>query len=267
MQIILRFFAKNGPFFTWLVLVIFSIVLLCHTNPYQRSVWFGGANVLSGGVNSVADGVTGYFGLREVNSQLMEQMARLEEQNQQLRLQLQTASEHDSLLLVSQPYSFVVAHAIDNSITRAENYLVINKGAADSIKVGMAVANQSGAIGQVAATSGHFAQVISLLNPKFNLSVCIQSSLAAGGLVWDGKSPEFARLENLPRNVPYQIGDSVITSGYGGSFPRGVYVGRIVEVVPSSDNNFLAFKVELGVHFERINDVFVINNNNMPCQF
>jgi len=266
MELILRFFTKNGPFFTWLVLVILSILLLCHTNPYHRSVWFGGANIVAGGVHTLSDGISGYFGLRQLNSELLEKMAQIEEENYRLRQELQSLADVDSVLHSSRPYSFVVAHVIDNSITQAENYLILNKGTADGIAVGMAVADQNGAIGQVSKVGSHFAQVISILNPKFSLSSCIQKSEAAGSVTWDGANPSFATLRDVPRNVPFEIGDTVITSGYGGSFPRGVPVGTIVESAPAQDNNFLTFKVELVTHFERINDVFVILNNQ-PCQF
>jgi len=266
MDLILRFFAKNGPFFTWLVLAIFGILLLCHTNPYHRSVWFGGANIVSGGVHSMSDAVSGYFGLRQVNGQLLERLALVEEENIRLKQELQSIADIDSVLKSERPYTFLVAHVVDNTITQAENYLILNKGAKDGIAVGMAVADQNGAVGQVSKVSDHFAQVISLLNPKFSLSSCIQRSEAAGSLVWDGESPSFATLQDVPRNVPFQIGDTVVTSGYGGSFPRGIPVGTIIESTPAEDNNFLTFKVELSTHFERINDVIVIKNNQ-PCQF
>ena len=77
----------------------------------------------------------------------------------------------------------------------------------------------------------------------------------------------YARLEDLPRNVVYEVGDTVVTSGYGVSFPRGVPVGRISELISSSNNNnFLSFRVELFTHFDRVNDVYIIQNNQ-PCPF
>lgn len=266
MLLILRFFAKNGPFFTWLVLSIFCIILLCHTNPYHRSVWFGGANVVCGGVYSISDGVTGYLGLRETNRELLERLSCLEEENLKLRAELQGVLDVDSALHSQYPYDFVVAHVINNSITQAENYLVLNRGESDSIKVGMGVADQNGVIGLISKVSGSFAQVISVLNPRLQLSACLRSSDAAGSLIWDGESPLFARLEDLPRNVPFTIGDTVVTSGYGTSFPRGILIGRIVEEAPSKDNNFLSFKVELFTQFDRVKDVYVIQNNQ-PCPF
>jgi rod shape-determining protein MreC len=131
----------------------------------------------------------------------------------------------------------------------------------------MAVANQRGVVGLVSKVSKHYAQVISVLNPKLQLSVCLQHEQSAGTLIWDGESPMYARLEDLPRNVVYEVGDTVVTSGYGVSFPRGVPVGRISELISSSNNNnFLSFRVELFTHFDRVNDVYIIQNNQ-PCPF
>lgn len=266
MLLILRFFTKNGPFFTWLVLAIISIVLLCQSDPYHRSVWFGGANVVSGGVFTVSDGISGYFNLRTVNQELLDRLAMVEEENCKLKAELRLMADVDSVLHSSRPYKYQIAHVVNNSITQAENYLILDKGDSDSIHVGMAVADQNGVIGLVSKVSSHFSQVISVLNPKLQLSACLKNSDAAGSLVWTGESPLLARLENLPRNVPYEIGDTVITSGLGGSFPRGILVGKIVEVSPSKNNNFLSFQIELFTHFDRINDVYVIQNTQ-PCPF
>ena len=266
MQLILRFFAKNGPFVTWLVLAILSIILLCQSNPYHRSLWFSGANFVSGGVYEVVDGCSGYFGLRTVNGQLMAKIAEIEEENQTLRLELQRLTDVNRVLESPRPYTYRIARVINNTITQAENYLILNQGESDSIKVGMAVIDQNGVVGKVAKVSGHFAQVISLLNPKLQISSCLMNSEAAGTLFWDGKSPEYARFDDLPRNVDFNIGDTVITTGFGGSFPRGIPVGVIDSQLETSDNNFLSFKVRLFTHFGRINEVQVIQNNE-PCPF
>lgn len=266
MYLILRFFTNNGPFFTWLVLAIFSIVLLGQSDPYHRSIWFGGANVVSGEVSEVADDVFGYFGLRTANGELMRRLALAEEENQQLRQELQERADVDLVLRNPRAYTYLAAHVVDNSITRSENYLVINKGERDSIRVGMAVANQNGVVGLVSQVSSRYAQVISVLNPKLQLSVCLKESQSAGSLVWTGGSPNFARLEDLPRNLSYEVGDTVVTSGFGGAFPRGVPVGRITRLATSRDNNFLAFDVELFTHFDRLSEVYVIQNHE-PCPF
>ena len=263
---IFRFFAKNGPFFTWLVLAVLSIMMLCQTNPYHRSIWFGSANVVAGGVCSTVDGVSGYFNLRVSNRDLMVRLAALEEENFALKQTMRLIDPEDTLRYNGLRYNFLTAHVVNNTITQAENYLVIDKGEQDSVKVGMGVINPNGIVGQISKVSKRYAQVISVLNPKLQVSVCLLHQESVGSLVWDGESPQYARLEDLPRNVVCQAGDTIVTSGYGLSFPRGIPVGRITEAIPTRNNNFLSFKVELFTHFERVNDVHVIQNN-LPCPF
>ena len=266
MQNLLRFFTRNGPFFTWLVLAVLSLLLFVQRNPYQRSVWFGSANRVSGEVYAWSNSVSGYFGLRAINEDLLVRLGKLEEENLLLRQQIRNHIDLDSALLAPVPYRFVVAHVVQNSIIQAENYLTIDKGTEDGIQVGMGVADHNGIVGQVAKTSNHFSLVISVLNPLLQTSSCLKNSESIGSLVWDGANPLYARLNNVPRNVPFEIGDTVITTGFSNAFPRGVPVGRIYEEVPAADNNFLSFRVELFTHFDRINNVHVITNTN-PCPF
>ena len=214
----------------------------------------------------MSDGMTGYFNLRANNNELMARLAVLEEENLKLRESLQSLSDVDSVLHSSFPYKFIVAHVVNNTITQVENYLVINKGARDSIAVGMGVVNQNGIVGMVSNVSDHYAQVISLLHPKSQVSACLLTEQSAGSLVWPGDNPQYAQLNDLPRNVVYELGDTVVTSGYGSSFPRGIPIGKIVAVAPSENNNFMNFKVELFTRFDRVNDVHVIQNN-LPCPY
>ncbi len=266
MQNLLRFFTRNGPFFTWLVLAVLSLLLLLQHNPYHRSVWFGSANAVAGEVYATSNSITGYFGLRTVNEDLLARLGHLEEENLQLRKALQNQIDMDSLMHVPAPYQYMVAHVVNNSIVQAENYLTIDRGSADGVQVGLGVVDQNGIVGQIAQTSEHFSLVISVLNPKLKISSCLKNSESVGSLQWDGKDPEYALLNDLPRNVPFEIGDTVVTTGYGNAFPRNVPVGRICEQFEASDNNFLCFRVELFTHFDRINNVHVITNTD-PCPF
>ena len=81
---LIRFFFRNGPFFVWQILTIVSFILLVQHNPYQRSVWMGSANYISGSFYKASDNVSSYFGLRQINSEQLSHIAELE--NEVLRL-------------------------------------------------------------------------------------------------------------------------------------------------------------------------------------
>ena len=263
---LIHFFAKNSPFFTWLVLAILSIVLLCQTNPYHRSIWFGSANAVVGSVYDVQSNVTGYFGLRAINEDLLARTGELEAEN--LRLQQVLKAYEDQMALdtdSAKQYEYMIAHVVGNSITQAENYITLDKGSRQGMRPNMGVADQNGVIGIISKVSDNYSLVISVLNPKLRLSVMIRNTESMGSLVWDGIDSRFALLEDLPRNVSFNLGDTIVTTGFTTSFPKDVPVGRVTDSYDKG-GSFLTLKVELFSDFNRLNDVHVIVNERQVEQ-
>lgn len=269
MNSLFRFLQRNSAFLTWLILAVASVIMLCQGNPYHRSIWLSSANRTVGSVYESVSTFTGYFGLRETNEELLRRMGALEAENQRLhdvitgyrdQLNQQPVAPFQPEETNSQ-YHFDIAHVVGNSIAQAENYITIDKGSLDSVKVNLGVADHQGVVGIVASVSEHYALVISLLNPKLRISVKLKNNESFGSLVWDGKSHEYASLSDLPRSVQYSEGDTVVTSGYSGSFPKGLPVGTIAGAMERKDDNFLALRVKLFTDFNRLNNVFVIHND------
>ena len=261
MENLIRFITKNSPWFTWLFLAILSIVLLCQTNPYHRSIWFGSANFITANIYDAQSSVTSYFGLRQANDEMLETMGLLQAENQSLRQQLQAFQDQDFHRLDSakHQYRYLIAHVVGNSINQAENYITLDKGTADGVHQDLGVTDQNGVIGIVAKVSQHYSLVLSVLNPKLRLSVMLKNTEAFGSLVWDGKDSRYAIFEDLPRNVDYSNGDTVVTTGYTSSFPKNIPVGRIVDTFDGG-GSFLTLHVELFSNFNRLNAVHVIFN-------
>lgn len=249
------------PFITWLGLAIVCIVLLCKTNPYHRSVWFGSANAVVGEVYDVQSNVTGYFGLREINEDLLIRTGQLEEENVRLRQELQAYKDQATMELdVETPYQYTIAHVVGNSISQAENYITLDKGALDGVRQDYGVADHNGVVGIVAKVSDHYSLVLSVLNPKLRLSVMLMNATSFGSLVWDGEDYRHAMLEDLPRDTEFEIGDTVVTTGFTSSFPKNIPVGTVAESYDRG-GSFLSLRIELFADFNRLNDVNVIINN------
>lgn len=265
MRQLLEFFVRHGAWFAFLLFAGISCVMLFRGNPYQQSVFMTSAGAVSSGIYNAANGVTGYFHLRTINDDLQERLSALEMENLSLRRRLQRADEMayadtvapDSALT---PYRFITARVINNSIAHSNNFLTINRGAADGIRPEMGVFDQNGIVGIVNVTGPHTARVISLLNSDLRLSCKVKGSDAFGSLVWDGRSPRQAILEELPRHVEFAIGDTIITSGYSVVFPEGIPVGTVVEQSRDADDNFYSLKVQLLTDFATLSTVRVIEN-------
>lgn len=264
MNNLINFLLKHYHWFIFIFLVIMSIMMLLRDNPYQQSVYLTSANSVSATVYEGMSSVTGYIALKDINEDLQERNGLLEMEVIKLRneineykMQLPDSGMQPRL----QHFNFIVAHVISNSIAQPNNYITINRGSLDGIKPEMGVVDQNGIVGIVNVTGDHSARIISLLNPQMRLSCKLKNSEYFGSLVWDGGSPQYAILEELPKHLKYAKGDTIITSGYSSVFPEGIIVGVVEGRARQLTDSFVSLKVRLTTNFSQLSTVRVISND------
>lgn len=265
MRGLIDFFVRHSGWAVFLLFATLSCVMLFRGNPYQQHVYMTSAGAVASAVYRTSNSVTGYFHLRGINEDLQQRTAQLEMELIDLRRQLRAAGEKiygDSVPVDSalRQYRFIMAHVINNSIARSNNFITIDRGESDGVRPEMGVVDQNGVVGIVNVTGPHTARLISVLNSDLRLSCKVKGSDAFGSLVWDGKSPRRALLEEMPRHVEFALGDTVITSGYSVVFPEGIPVGRVVGHKRDDDDNFYSLSVELFTDFATLSTVRVIEN-------
>ncbi|MBQ9077664.1 MAG: rod shape-determining protein MreC [Muribaculaceae bacterium] len=266
MHNLFNFLVRFSTWFVFLFYVVISCMLLFNNNPYQHHIYLTSAGKIASGVYSTTDNITSYFHLRDINEDLQIRNANLELEVISLRNRLRSYQDSqyaDSLSVAPglDKFSFIIAHVINNSISRPHNYITIEKGSIDGIEPEMGVVDQNGVVGIVNVVGEHTARIISLLNPNLRLSCKIKGGDNFGSLIWDGKSPEEAILEELPRHAEYIIGDTIITSGYSAVFPEGIPVGVVTEKIKDSNDNFFSLRIKLMTDFSRLSTVRVITNS------
>lgn len=266
MRNLFDFFYKHLTWFVFAFYVSISCVLLLKTNPYQHHVYLTSANAVSTAVYGLIYNVTGYFHLHQINEDLHERNAMLEmevinlrNEVDMLRLSLPDSTQIPST--VEHPFEFTMAHVISNSISQTTNYITINRGSNDGIEPEMGVIDQNGVVGIVNVVAPHSARIISLLNPNLRLSCKVKNNDAFGSLVWDTQDPYHAVLEEMPRHVQFQRGDTIVTSGYSSVFPEGIIVGTVEEQIRDKNDNFFSLRVKLTTDFTKLSTVRVIRNN------
>ena len=264
MRNLIEFFTQHSHWLLFLLLEVVSMVLLFRFNNYQGSVWFTSANVVVGKVYEVSSEIDSYFGLSHVNRQLTERNLYLEQQVQYLSSQLKKKDPTaDSLLVKALPedgYRLIPAKVIDNSISKTENFITIDKGSADGIHADMGVACGNGVVGIVYLVSSHYSVVIPVLNAKSNISCAIQGRDYFGYLHWNGGPSNLAYVDDIPRHAHFRLYEKVVTSGYSSVFPPGIMVGKILHVYNSQDGLSYRLQVELSTDFGRLRDVCVIDD-------
>lgn len=259
MKHLLEFLWRFRHWLLFIVLEALSLALLLHFNSYQRSVWLSSAGRVAGIVYEWADGVTSYFHLKGVNEDLSRRNAWLEERVSVLERHLREAGDTSAAALqLPPPYQTIRARVIKNSLNLVDNYITLDHGEAAGVRPDMGVAGTDGVVGIVYKVSARYALVLPVLNSRSNLSCMIQGSGYFGYLHWEGGDPRYAWLEDLPRHAEFELGDTVVTSGYSAVFPQGVTVGTVDDAVDADDGLSYRLKIRLTTDFGRLDAVRIL---------
>lgn len=271
MKALFDFIARHSHWFLFLVLEVASFVLLFRFNRYQGSAWFSSANAVAGRLHEVDAEVTAFFSLRSINSELTARNVVLEQQVEALRNQVAILSRDSSWLDPSaldgiQGYPLIPAHVIGSSLGNRNNLLTIDRGLKDGVKKDMGVVSGTGIVGVVYLVSNHYSVVMPVLNAHSNISCSIVGSHYFGTLQWNGGDAGTASVENIPLHAKFEIGDTIVTSGYSAIFPQGVSVGYIKKKEYSDNGLSYKLQVALSTDFGNLRDVCVIDNTALSEQ-
>ena len=265
MSELLKFLIRYSSWFLFVIYLVAGCVLLFSGNPFQHHVYLTSANRVSSALYRSANSVSSYFFLREINEDLQRRNSDLELEIYRLNSVIRRYDEKayaDTMTVDSalSRYHFTIAHVINNSITHAHNYITIDKGALDGIEPEMGVMDQNGIVGIVNVVGDHTARLVSILNPYMRLSCKIKGHDQVGSLVWDGRNPSEAILEELPKHSEFVPGDTVVTSGFSSVFPEGVPVGTVLSSTRDIEDNFYTLRLRLFTDFSTLSTVRVIRD-------
>ena len=263
-----EFLQKYHHWFIFLLLEVVSMILLFQFNGYEGTVWFTSANAVSGKVYEANAAVNQFFSLSKINEQLTQRNVLLEQRVQQLSEQLEKATGDTTI--ASRPIMAAIAgnriipaRVISNTIDKQDNFITLDKGAADGIKPDMGVVGGTGIVGIVYQTSKNYSIVIPVLSSHSRISCKIQGRGYFGYLHWDGKSPRHAFVDDIPRHAHFRLYDNIVTSGYSSVFPPGILIGKIIHVYKSPDGLSYRCMVELSTDFGNLRNVCVIDDKIM----
>lgn len=131
-------------------------------------------------------------------------------------------------------FDLVYAMTIFRNVDLFRDTLTIDRGENDGIRPDMAVVTEQGLIGKIKSTTADYSEVqlltASSLTDHFQVSVMVQTVGDAyfGVLNRYDSDKDLFVISGIPTTASIQIGNIVTTSGMGGVFPRGIYVGEVV---------------------------------------
>lgn len=159
----------------------------------------------------------------------------------------------------SPEFTRQIASVIGRDTSPSIRSIIIDKGTTDGIRVGMPVESSRGLVGIIYRAAPNFSQVALITDNASAIPARLGNSRATGILSGGGLGgPLTMDWVDLKYNL--EIGEVVLTSGLGGSFPQDIVVGRVIEVNRSEANLFQQAVVQPATDFENLEIVFVITN-------
>jgi len=250
---------KYNFFLLFLILQVAALYLLITNNSYQRTTFINSSNFYVGKTFEAYSSLTDYLKLSYNNKILAEENARLLNQMPYAFYELDKNVQFVNDSLYKQQYKFTEAKIINNTVSKINNYITLNKGRMHGLEKDMAVISSSGVVGIVKDVSEHFSSVISILNSNIKISSKIKKNGYFGSLVWDGKSAEYANLLDIPIHAKVEVGDTIVTSEFSNIFPQGIMIG-IVSETSTAGESFKSIRVNLSVNFDNLSYVFVVSD-------
>jgi rod shape-determining protein MreC len=123
----------------------------------------------------------------------------------------------------------------------------------------MAVINSKGVIGITDESSNNYTRVKSILNYNSSINARLKNTNYFGSLTWNGKNYNIVQLEDIPRQAPLQVGDTIETDGKSSIFPEGILIGEIVNINRNNTTN-TSVDIQLFNDMSNLGYVNVIKN-------
>lgn len=193
-------------------------------------------------------------------SDLKAENERLVARNAQLEESEQTARRLESLLGLQSLYNLqsTGARIISGSTDSWSSTVTIDKGTSAGLSVGMPVTDSNGAIGQIVKCGPTSSTVRLITDENSSVSAMIQSSRAQG--VLRGSVDGSLKLTLVRTDQMVEVGDTVVTSGLGGVFPKGLPLGTVLSVERTSGSMYYEIEIEALSSTESFEEVLVITS-------
>lgn len=198
--------------------------------------------------------------MREENEKLKEENSKLEESLRQLEMvesENKTLKEYLNLSNQYKQYQTVPAYIINKDTSNYSKIFVINIGSNSGIEKNMIVIAAEGLVGHVISVTNDTAKVQTLIDSSNIVSASLENSkdnIICRGMLENNK----LKASYISTTTTLTEGEKIYTSGMGGIYPKGIYIGTIKEITKTKNITDRSCIVESGVDFENLETVLVI---------
>ncbi len=137
--------------------------------------------------------------------------------------------------------------------------IIIDKGSANGVEKRMPVVVAAGVVGQVIDVSLYYSKVLLMIDKNSAVDGLCQRTRARGVVKGADENDQCDFIYVL-RTSDVAVGDTVISSGLDGIYPKGLPLGRVSGVIKKNFGMFQAVEIEPFVNFDKLEEVLVVLN-------
>ena len=199
--------------------------------------------------------------LKEENVKLQAKNKDLEEKLRELEnLKAENESLKQYLNLTEKytDYSTIPADVINRDISNYSKNIVINVGKNNGVKEGMTVIAAEGLVGHIISATNTTSKVQTIIDSSSSTSSLISTSrdsIVCKGILNDDKQ---LKAMYISTDATVSQGDTIETSGLGGIYPKGIYIGTVSKVENTTDLTNRYALVSVAVNFKKLETVLVV---------
>ena len=231
---------------------------------------------VQGFFSGLTEGIAGYFRTLKLRANIESEYNALRAENERLVYQAMLAEELQNTLRQYEDLSDeiaanaamrpIVCTVIGKSDSNYFSTFTINKGTDDGVEEYMAVTISGALVGYTENVQASMATVRTIIDSEASIAALIQSSrdqgTVRGTLGVDGTP--LCRMYYLPDDNLPRPGDTVVTSGVGMSFPKGIPIGTVRESTRGMDANKQYIVLEPTADFQHLEYVIVLRYKPVP---
>lgn len=222
--------------------------------PFQNFVYY-----FKNSVQNLSQNYLFLVGVKQENLELKKEVGVLKEtifkleelgrENIRLKelLQFGQSTQHDKVL----------AQIIGRDSSGLFKIVRINKGLVDGITLKATVVTSDGLVGHIHRAFDHYSDIITILDNNNRVDGIVDRTRSQGIIQGEGLEG-LCIMKYVTRSEPVQINDLVLTSGLGRIYPKGVRIGRIIQVEKEKFGITQVIKLAPSVDFRKLEEVVIL---------
>ncbi len=194
-----------------------------------------GFDYITDGIDAFTDYFTEFDRIVEENNQLRERINELEDQiysakeiegmNEWLFDYLELKREHTD-------YTFEPANITSNGSGNYMTVFTLDRGKNHNVEVDMPVVTSEGIVGYIVEAGSDWSKAVTFLEASASIGAYVERTGELCVVEGDYSLSDegICRLNYLTEDSDIQVGDRILSSGYGSVYPRGLVIGVVSEI-------------------------------------